>query len=110
MERTTKLHVSEGEWWASIGENVGYEINGKSDRFSRPVIIYETGAWFHCVIPTTTQAKTGSWFVQFKQHGKDNAACLHQIRTIDYRRLWSKLGALDDTDMKNIRQGLEVSI
>jgi len=31
-------HVSEGEiWWASIGENVGSEINGKSDLFSRSI-------------------------------------------------------------------------
>jgi len=32
--------VSEREiWWASVGENVGSEINGKSALFSRPVII-----------------------------------------------------------------------
>ena len=30
--------VSEGDiWWASVGENVGSEINGKSRLFSRPV-------------------------------------------------------------------------
>jgi hypothetical protein len=28
-------------WWASIGENVGSEINGKSRLFSRPVIIFK---------------------------------------------------------------------
>ena len=34
--------VSEGDiWWASIGENVGSEINGKSDLFSRPAVIYK---------------------------------------------------------------------
>ncbi len=33
--------VNEGEiWWASIGENVGFEISGKSERFSRPVLIF----------------------------------------------------------------------
>ena len=32
--------VSEGDiWWASLGENVGSEINGKSSLFSRPVVI-----------------------------------------------------------------------
>jgi hypothetical protein len=35
--------VSEREiWWASVGENVGSEINGKSTLFSRPVIIYRS--------------------------------------------------------------------
>jgi hypothetical protein len=33
-------HVSEGDiWWASVGENVGSEINGKSKLFFRPVVI-----------------------------------------------------------------------
>ena len=35
-------YVSEGDiWWASIGENVGSEIDGKNSLFSRPVIIYK---------------------------------------------------------------------
>ena len=34
--------VSAGDiWWASVGENVGSEINGKSKLFSRPVIIFK---------------------------------------------------------------------
>jgi mRNA interferase MazF len=32
--------VSERDlWWTSLGENVGSEVNGKSGRFSRPVLI-----------------------------------------------------------------------
>ena len=32
--------VSERDvWWASLGENIGSEVNGKSDRFSRPVLV-----------------------------------------------------------------------
>jgi hypothetical protein len=65
----TKLHerhqtpplVSEREiWWASVGENVGSEINGKSAPFSRTVIIYKKlSHGFYFVIPTTTQKKRG---------------------------------------------------
>ena len=33
-------HNLEGEiWWSAVGENVGVEINGKGDVFSRPVLI-----------------------------------------------------------------------
>ena len=32
-------------------------------------------------------------------------ACLQQARAIDYRRVWSKLGSLDDTDMENVKVG-----
>ena len=64
--------VSEGDiWWASIGENVGSEVNGKSNLFSRPVIIYRKLAHgFYFVVPTTTQDRKGTWFVGFRQHAK----------------------------------------
>jgi hypothetical protein len=46
--------VSAGDiWWASIGENVRSEINGKSRLFSRPVIVFKKLAHgFYFVIPT----------------------------------------------------------
>jgi len=99
--------VSEGEiWWASIGENIGSEINGKSDLFSRPVIILRKLAHgFYFVIPTTTQVRVGSWYVPFKQKERTMVACLHQARAIDYRRLSSRMTKLDDDDLSRIREG-----
>jgi mRNA-degrading endonuclease toxin of MazEF toxin-antitoxin module len=99
--------VSERDiWWGSIGENVGSEINGKSRLFSRPVIVFKKlSHTFYFVIPTTTQAKEGTWFVPFRQQGKDMIACLHQARAIDYRRLSTKLGTLDDEDYLRIKEG-----
>lgn len=26
-------------WWCAVGENVGVEIDGKSEKYSRPVIV-----------------------------------------------------------------------
>ena len=70
-------YVSEGDiWWASIGENVGLEIGGKSKLFSRPVIIFRKLAHgFYFVIPTTTKMKSGSWYVSFKNKGKEYDDC-----------------------------------
>jgi len=101
--------VSQGDiWWASIGENIGSEINGKSHQFSRPVIIFKKLAHgFYFVVPTTTQPKTGSWFVQFKQKDRTMYASLHQARAIDYRRLYSKLGSLDETDQSRVREAFQ---
>jgi mRNA-degrading endonuclease toxin of MazEF toxin-antitoxin module len=81
--------VSEGDiWWASVGENVGSENNGKSGLFSRPVVIYKKlSHGFYFVVPTTTQERSGTWFVAFRQQAKRMVACLHQTRSIDYRRL-----------------------
>lgn len=34
--------IHEGEiWWCAMGENVGVEINGKHDVFSRPVLVFK---------------------------------------------------------------------
>jgi mRNA-degrading endonuclease toxin of MazEF toxin-antitoxin module len=51
--------------------------------------------------------KEGSWFVPFRQGGKDMIACLHQARAIDHRRLSSKLGTLDDEDFGRIKEGFD---
>ncbi len=103
-------YVSEGEiWWVSMGENIGSEINGKSDLFSRPAIIYKKLAHgFYFVIPTTSQQKNGSWYIGFMQHGKPMTACLHQARAIDHRRISSKLGTLDDSDYQAVKAGFKI--
>jgi len=98
--------VSQGDiWWASVGENVGSEVNGKSQLFSRPVIVFKKLAHgFYFVIPTTTQDRRGTWFVPFRQREQSMVACLHQARAIDHRRLSSKLGTLDDKDFDRVRR------
>lgn len=41
-------------WWVSFGENIGSEINGKSNLFSRPaVILKKLSRGFYLVVPTT---------------------------------------------------------
>ncbi len=100
-------HVSEGQiWWASLGENIGFEINGKSKLFTRPVLIFKKlSKEFFLVVPLTTQHHMGSWYVNYTHAGKSITACLQQVRTIDYRRFYSKLGVLDDSDFEKIKIG-----
>jgi len=100
-------YVSEGDiWWASLGENIGGEINGKSRLFSRPVVILKKLTHsLYFVAPTTTQARVGTWYVSFRQKNVPMASCLHQVRVIDYRRLSSRLGELDAVDFKHVKEG-----
>lgn len=99
--------VSERDiWWASIGENVGSEINGKSHQFSRPVIILKKlSHTFYFVAPTTSQPRQGTWYVRFTQQNREMFACLHQARSIDYRRLSSRLGTIDGDDFSAVKKG-----
>jgi mRNA interferase MazF len=101
--------VSERDiWWASFGENVGSEMNGKSDRFSRPALVLKKLAHgFYLVAPTTTQTHAGSWYVSVSLGGKEECICLNQIRVIDYRRLYSKLGQIDTDNFELVRASFQ---
>ena len=91
-------------WWVSFGENVGFEINGKSADFSRPAIVYKKlSRQMFLVVPTTTQSKNGSWYVSLHHDRTNMWACLQQIRVIDYRRLHTKLGSVGRTEVDRIR-------
>lgn len=102
--------ISEGDiWWVGFGENVGGEICGKSDIFTRPAIIFKKfSRQLYFVIPTTTKEKVGTWYVALERKGVAMFACLHQARTIDYRRVWSKVGALDEAEQARVRNGFNV--
>ncbi len=98
-------YVSEGEiWWTSLGENIGAEINGKSKDFTRPALIFrKLSTGFYFIIPLTTQTHAGTWYVNYTQGGVDITACLHQARSIDYRRLHRRLGEIDEVDFERIK-------
>ena len=97
--------VKKGDiWWTSIGENIGFEINGKSQLFTRPVIILKKmmyGLYF--VIPTTTKIKNRPWLVPFRHRSLDMVACIHHARPIDYRRLSSCIGEINESDFARIK-------
>lgn len=95
-------------WWCSIGENVGYEINGKSDKFSRPVIVFKklsSGTFLG--IPTSSLLKQGSWYVSIMVNGAQNCAILSQGRVFDYKRLYNKIGRLSASDYKKVKTGFK---
>jgi len=97
--------IHEGEvWWCALGENIGVEMNGKSNKFSRPVLIYKKHNNLSCtVIPLTTQEKTTCSYVKFYFHGRASWAALLQVRTISTLRLYSCLGRIDDTDLHTVQ-------
>jgi len=95
-------------WWVSLGENIGSEINGKSDLYSRPVVIIKKLAHgFFLVAPTTTKDHEGTWYVPIIFNEKKTNVCLHQIRTIDYRRLSSRIGQISGDDFEIVKGGFK---
>jgi mRNA interferase MazF len=93
-------------WWCSVGENVGVEISGKGQDFTRPVIVLKKlGRLAFFGIPTTTNTeRKGSWYFPFRHKGVDEVAMLTQARMFSYKRLHSKMGELDDEDYKKAKE------
>ena len=98
---------NDGEiWWCAMGENVGIEVNGKDKPFSRPIFIYKKlSRQGFMGIPLTTSKKTGSWYVEFDFQGKTSLANLAQARVLSAKRLYNKMGDLDDNDAAKISEG-----
>ena len=97
--------IREGEiWLCSFGENVGTEINGKSSRFTRPVLIMKKLSRLGFMgIPLTSQEKTGSWYAEFTFLGKREFAAICQARVMSVSRLHSKLGQVPQFDMDIVK-------
>ena len=92
-------------WWTALGKNVGFEMNGKHEYFSRPVLIVKKYSKDMCfVLPLTTQIKFGSPSYQYKFYlnKKLNAVNLSQGRTISSKRLMQKEGAVDEKLFEDI--------
>lgn len=102
--------VKDGEiWWCAMGANVGVEINGKGRDFARPVLVFRKLSRFGFIgIPLTSQPHEGSWYVKFRFKGKDEYAVLAQIRMVDTKRMYRKIGSADDSDMEMIREKLKM--
>lgn len=103
--RNRQTFFKEGEvWWCNFGENIGHEINGKGNTFTRPVYIFKKYDKYSFLgLPLTTKEKEGTWYVSIPVLGIPRTLILSQGRTLDYRRLDKKITELDDSVRNNVQ-------
>lgn len=106
-ERGAIHNFKNGEiWWASVGENVGAEICGKGETFSRPVIIFrKLDRYSFWAIPLTSKSHEGSWYVPFQFDGRKEVAVISQVENMSVYRLYRKMGQLSNLDFQKIYNG-----
>lgn len=99
--------VTEGEvWWLAVGENVGVEINGKSEYFSRPVLVFKKLSHLGFMgVPLSTKGHNGSWYVNFSFQESEVCAVLSQAKTFSAARLYNRLGQITEDDMAKVKNG-----
>ena len=91
-------------WWASLGQNIGVEINGKNNRFERPVLVIKV---FNLdsllIIPITSHVNKNIFVFQFtNQNGEINFARISQMRTISTKRLIRKIGEIKEIEFEKL--------
>jgi len=100
------LYFREGEiWWVHLGVNIGYEIDGKSDNFARPVIVLRKyNKYSFLALPLTTSVRSNPWKVPIGTiANKPSFAILSQLRNIDSRRLYQKVASLQSELFEAVR-------
>lgn len=94
-------------WFIAIGENVGFEQNGKGKEFLRPVVVYKKFSRnVFLGIPLTKTEKEGKFYDSFDFQRKRSTAILSQVRLFDSRRLKYMVGKMSGGDYKRLKEKL----
>jgi mRNA interferase MazF len=100
------LFFLEGEvWWASLGVNVGQEVDGKNESYERPVLIFKKFsdelAW---VIPSSSTKKANEYFYPIIYQGKPKILLLLHMKTISSKRLLRPLFRMKEKEFAQIKE------
>ena len=88
-----------------MGINIGFETDGKNEKFERPVLIIKVfNGEVIWILPLTSKEKIGKYYYLFKFAGRKSTAILSQLRLISSKRLLRKIGKLPENDFKPILQ------
>src|ERR1700686_1884350 len=79
-----RLYFREGEvWWVRLEKNIGYETDGKSREFTRPVIILKKyNQYSFLALPLTTEPKPNPY--RPDRHGEWQAVLRDALSAAQY--------------------------
>ncbi len=95
--------------WCSLGINIGFEQDGTSEAYKRPVLIIKGFSRHVClIIPLTTSKKKNPYHFEVGiVEGKEAFAILSQIRLIDTKRLHGPLAVLGKDKFNEIKKAIK---
>lgn len=102
-----KLFFKERDiFYTKLGENIGYEQNGKGDKFQRPVVILKKyNQDFFLGVPLTSVPKTGKYYFAFSfKEDVTSYAILSQVRAFDKKRLMKKIGMIPKDKFEELKK------
>lgn len=92
-----------------MGANVGFEIDGKGEKFLRPVIVVKKfnneSFW---ALPLGRNPKEGKYYFAFSfKENETSTANLSQLRLVDAKRLCYKAGVMNTKDFQAVKEKLK---
>ena len=95
-------------WWCSLGLNVGFEQDGTSDEYQRPILVIRAFSSHVClVLPLTTSIKKNKYHVSIGIiDNREAFAIISQVRLVDTKRFTNRLGRVDKDIFENIRKAV----
>lgn len=98
-------------WWCSVGLNVGYEIFGKDEIFTRPVLVVRKFSPYTFLgVPMTTGQRTGYFRYPYSVKGRDGFLLFDQTRTYDSRRLADMILKVHPNDFEKIKRAMKTRL
>jgi mRNA interferase MazF len=108
-EKQKEVYFDEREiWWCALGVNIGFEQDGKGERYERPVVIIKKFNAHACaVVPLTARDKKGWYYLALGIiEGRNATAILSQVRFVDRRRLINKIGTLPESPFAELKKAV----
>ena len=103
-EREPNFYYEREIRWCSLGINVGFEQDGTSETYKRPVLIIKGFSRHVClVVPLTTSIRKHILRVPVGLiEGSEASANVSQIRVVDTRRLQNRIGGVGPSKRNRI--------
>lgn len=95
-------------WWCALGVNIGFEQDGRGERFARPILVFKKfNNEVFWAIPLSTKIKKGKFYVPIEfEDGLPRVVIISQLRLVDARRLMDKIGTLSGDNYKLIQKAV----
>jgi len=91
-------------WWVSIGVNVGFEEDGKHDKYLRPVLVLRKfNRELFLGVPMSTKLKDNKYYVTVTVGGRTVSVLISQIRAFSAKRIEDKLAEIDRGDFEKVK-------
>lgn len=103
----SKLFREREIWWTSIGNNIGFEQDGKHDLYERPVLVFRKfNKEMFWALPMTSKAKEGKFYFSFPLHGENRTAILSQLRVLSSKRLIRRIGKISNQNFIDVETAI----